>query len=159
MVSTFDNNIRIYLLWYFNCSFCDGLYKNITDVSYIVPSFAILITIAQAMYSYRIPYNMMVLAVGHYKQTQNSAIIEASINLLLSIFLVIKFGLVGVSIGTLVAMSYRTIYFALYLKKNILKRSFRHFIKHMLIDLLSALIIVICTLSINLANVTYIEFF
>lgn len=133
--------------------------KNITDVSYIVPSFAILITIAQAMYSYRIPYNMMVLAVGHYKQTQNSAIIEASINLLLSIFLVIKFGLVGVTIGTLVAMSYRTIYFALYLKKNILKRSFRHFIKHMLIDLLSALIIVICTLSINLANVTYIEFF
>lgn len=133
--------------------------KNITDVSYIVPSFAMLITIAQAMYSYRIPYNMMVLAVGHYKQTQNSAIIEAGINLLLSIFLVIKFGLVGVAIGTLVAMSYRTIYFALYLKKNILKRSFRHFIKHMLIDLLSALLIVICTLSINLANVTYIEFF
>lgn len=133
--------------------------KNITDVSYIVPSFAILITIAQAMYSYRIPYNMMVLAVGHYKQTQNSAIIEACINLVLSIILVIKFGLVGVAIGTLVAMSYRTIYFAFYLKKNILKRSFSHFVKHMVIDFSSALLITICTLRINLTKVTYIDFF
>lgn len=133
--------------------------RKITDISYVVPTFAILITLAQAMYSYRIPYNMMILAVGHYKQTQNSAIIEACINLILSIILVIKFGLIGVAIGTLIAMSYRTIYFALYLKHNVLKRSFNHFVKHILVDLLSALLIAICTLQINITQLTYIAFF
>ena len=133
--------------------------KKITDISYVVPSFAILITLAQAMYSYRIPYNMMVLAVGHYKQTQNSAIIEAFINLILSIILVIKFGLVGVAIGTLVAMTYRTIYFALYLKDNILKRSFGHFLKHIIVDLISAFSIIICTSWIKIATITYTAFF
>lgn len=78
---------------------------------------------------------------------------------MLSVILVIKFGLVGVAIGTLVAMSYRTIYFAMYLKKNLLKRSLIHFFKHMVIDFSSALLITLCTSWITLSEVTYIAFF
>ena len=65
----------------------------------------------------------MVLAAGHYKQTQWSAIIEAAVNIAVSVVLVFKFGLTGVAIGTLAAMVYRTAYLARYLSRNIICRS------------------------------------
>ena len=48
--------------------------------------------------------------------------------------LVFKFGLIGVAIGTLAAMSYRTIYLAWYLSHNIIRRPLKHFLKHILTD-------------------------
>lgn len=107
---------------------------NISDANYIVPAFAYLITIAQASYCLRLPYNIMVLAAGHYKQTQWSAIIEATINIVVSVVLVFNFGLIGVAIGTLAAMAYRTIYLAWYLSRSILYRPLKHFLKHILTD-------------------------
>lgn len=108
--------------------------KNITDADYIVPAFAYMITLAQAAYCLRLPYNIMVLAAGHYKQTQLSAIIEALINIIVSVVLVFKFGLIGVAIGTFVAMMYRTVYLAYYLSKNILYRKIGNFGKHVITD-------------------------
>lgn len=115
--------------------------KDITDANYIVPTFACLITLAQAAYCLRLPYYVMVNAAGHYKQTQMSAIIEASINIVLSVTLVFRFGLVGVAIGTFAAMTYRTLYLVNYLKKSILFRKMDHFFKHILIDVCEVLII------------------
>ena len=107
---------------------------DISDANYIVPSFSYLITIAQAAYCLRLPYNIMVLAAGHYKQTQWSAIIEAAINIVVSVVLVFNFGLIGVAIGTLAAMAYRTIYLAWYLSRNIIYRDLKYFLKHILTD-------------------------
>lgn len=111
---------------------------DITDANYIVPTFAYLITLAHASYCLRLPYNIMVLAAGHYKQTQWSAIIEAVINIAVSVVLVFYFGLIGVAIGTFIAMMYRTVYLANYLRKNIIYRKLRHFIKHVIVDALGA---------------------
>lgn len=107
---------------------------SITDADYIVPAFAYMITLAQAAYCYRLPYYILVNAAGHYKQTQWSAIIESAINVVVSVLLVFRFGLIGVAIGTFAAMTYRTIYLVCYLKKNILYRGRRHFIKHVIVD-------------------------
>lgn len=127
---------------------------GIADVNYIVPTFAIILTIAQASYCLRLPYNTMVLAAGHYKQTQASAIIEAIINIVVSVILVIGFGLVGVAIGTLVAMLYRTIYFAIYLSKHILKRNIFHFIKNIFVDIVvvGVSILACCWLKLGAVN-------
>lgn len=120
---------------------------DITDAEYIVPAFAYLITLAQAFYCLRLPYNIMVLAAGHYKQTQWSAIIEAAINIAVSVVLVFRFGLIGVAIGTLAAMAYRTVYLVNYLKKNILKRKLYHFIKHLIADTLAVLFLLAVVLA------------
>ncbi len=126
-----------------------SVYTNgINDANYIVPAFGILITAAEASYCLRLPYNMMVLAAGHFKQTQWSAIFEAGINILISVLLVFKFGLIGVAIGTLIAMSYRTCYLAWYLSNNILFRSLRFFVKHLLVDLLICALAIVLTLWI-----------
>ena len=109
--------------------------KNVTDAEYIVPVFAILIVTANASYCLRMPYYMMTQAAGHFKETQASSILEAAMNVVISIILVNRFGLIGVAIGTLAAMTYRTIYLAWYLRKHILNRPFIHFIKHIIVDI------------------------
>lgn len=133
--------------------------RGITDANYIVPSFAIILTLAQAVYCLRIPYNIVVLAAGHYKQTQTSFFIEAGINVFLSIILVFFLGLVGVAIGTLVAMLYRTIYLAFYLRKNILNRKLKHFVKHIIVDILIAVISIGACFWLNLSETTYLSWF
>lgn len=59
--------------------------KGVTDANYIVPSFAVLIVLANASYCLRMPYNTVIFAAGHFKQTQASSVIEASINVVVSI--------------------------------------------------------------------------
>ena len=115
--------------------------RNIHDANYIVPLFGYLLTMAQALYCLRLPYNIMVLAAGHYRQTQTSAILEALINIVISVAAVFRFGLVGVAIGTLVAMTYRTIYFVWYLSRNILYRDMKYFFLHLMVDGLTILIV------------------
>lgn len=109
---------------------------GVDDANYYVPLFALLFTLSNAIYSLRIPYNSMVLAAGHFKQTQNSSIIEATINIVISVITVNKYGLVGVAIGTLIAMIFKIIYLVIYLSKNIVNRSVKIFLKYIMVDTL-----------------------
>lgn len=110
---------------------------GIKDLNYNVPLFAFIISLSQAFYCYRLVYYTMIKAAGHFRQTQKSAVIEMILNITISIFCVVKFGLVGVAIGTLLAVIYRTIYFIYYLHKNIiyieLKKTFFRFSTDILI--------------------------
>ncbi|MGV2939591.1 polysaccharide biosynthesis C-terminal domain-containing protein [Mesobacillus sp. LC4] len=116
---------------------------GVNDANYFQPIFGYLITLAMASFCLRLPYNALVRAAGHYKETQTSAFIEMLINIGVSIILVLKYDIVGVAIGTLLAMTYRTLYFANYLKNIIKGYSFKFFIKHICIDLLSVILIVL----------------
>lgn len=136
-------------------SFVQVYTTGIEDADYIVPAFGILISIAQMSYCIRIPYNSIVFAAGHYKQTQTSAIIEAVINIIVSVTLVSKFGLVGVAVGTLAAMTYRTVYLAWYLSKNILYRPIKHFIKHIAVDILAFGTSYYATVFFSMESVSY----
>ncbi|MBI6018876.1 polysaccharide biosynthesis C-terminal domain-containing protein [Clostridium perfringens] len=136
------------------------VYTNgVTDVNYIQPIFGVLLTFSAAAYCIRIPYNTMVLAAGHYKETQSSAIIEMCINIIISIALVLKLGLVGVVIGTLIAMIYRTTYLARYISNNIIEYKFNSFIKNIVIDLLTVIIIFLVFSKVKLVSINYISCF
>lgn len=109
--------------------------KDVTDAQYYQPIFAVLIITAEMFYCLRLPYNGIVFVGNRFKQTKTPAIIEAVINIVLSISLVNFFGLIGVAIGTLVAMIYRTISFIRYLHKNILNLNYSSQIKRFAITL------------------------
>lgn len=96
---------------------------GVTDVEYGRPLFAFLITFAGSFACFRIPYQAIIESAGHFKQTRNAAFAEAIMNIIISIIMVIKYGLVGVAIGTLIATIFRTTQYALYLSKNLVKRS------------------------------------
>ena len=128
---------------------------GVHDTDYTVPLFGVLITLAQAAFCLRLPYNMMVFAAGHFRQTQMSAIIEMMMNIVVSVALVIRFGLIGVAIGTVLAMSYRTVYFAWYLTKEVLRRPIRHFVRHLLVDAVSVGAMLAATFWIHISEITY----
>lgn len=103
--------------------------KGITDADYIQPLFAYLITIAAFFNCVRIPYQYVVEAAGHFKQTKNGAFFEAGMNIVISVICVYKFGLVGVAFGTVFATTFRTFQFSIYLCKNIVKRNYVRVVK------------------------------
>ena len=114
--------------------------RGITDANYIVPVFGMLLVAAYGAQCLRIPYFRVIKAAGHFKETQNGAYISALLNVIITITLVFKFGLIGAAIGTLVAMIYHTCYFVWYLRKSILGRSVRFFVKYVVTDLLVAIV-------------------
>ena len=113
------------------------IYTNgVYDVDYQRPLFAIIISVAAFFGCARIPYQHVVEAAGHYRQTKRGAFIEALLNISLSVISVFKLGLIGVSIGTLAATFFRTVQYATYLSKNIIIRSNWIFIKHIVMSFL-----------------------
>ena len=127
--------------------------RGVTDANYNQPFFGFLLVMAFAMQCFRVPYFRLIKAAGHYKQTQNGAFVTMVMNIVVSVVLVKKYGLIGVAIGTLVALAFHTCYFAWYLKNNILKRNIVHFFKHVIIDLfIGAASIVIINLYLGTAT-------
>ncbi|MCR5796693.1 MAG: sugar isomerase [Eubacterium sp.] len=101
--------------------------KNVTDVNYVRPVYAMVTILAFAFFAFRAPYIALVQGAGHYRQTKSAAVWEASINLTLSVLLVIaipvqEYKMVGVAFGTLVANLFRTVQYAVYIDSNIFSR-------------------------------------
>lgn len=114
--------------------------SDVTDANYIQPIFGILIITAEYFYCLRMPYNSIIYAAGKFKETKIPAIVEALINIIVSCILVQLYGLVGVAIGTLIAMVYRTCMFAIYLKNNILKLKMVSQIKRYFVTLMAYMV-------------------
>ena len=126
---------------------------GIIDVSYERPLFGALMCINQFLFCIRLPYHMLVDAAGHFKQTRNGAIFEAFLNVIVSVTLVIKFGLIGVTIGTFCALLFRTLQYSVYASKNILNRKYSAVLQHILLSILQ-----VCAAAISL-NLLYVPQF
>lgn len=99
--------------------------KGVTDVNYNQPVFGWLIILAELVYCIKDPHLSLAYSANKFKDLRFIAYLEAILNIIISVCLVPKFGIIGVAIGTLVAMSVRTIYQICYLKFNILFYSFK----------------------------------
>lgn len=130
--------------------------SGITDVNYLQPTFAVILALAYAAQCLRTPYNILIMAAGHYKQTQRSHIISAVLNLVISVVTVYAWGLVGVAIGTFVSMLYQTIWMAHYTFKKLLNQSPRRFWGYLASDILTAGLICLATSWIPLQANTYL---
>ena len=136
-------------------SFVKVYTNGIDDANYIQPLFAVLITVANAGHCLRLPYNIVILAAGHYKQTQSNYIIAMILNIVISVATVKIWGLIGVSIGTLVAMAYQTVWMAWYDSKNIVFWPFSKFLKQCGVDILTVILASLATFKIPLLSVSY----
>lgn len=120
---------------------------GINDVQYLILPFGVLMTVSEALQCIKSPYNSVILAAGHYKETQIGAYIEAAINVIFSIFFVYFLGIIGVMIATISATVFRIINYMFYLKKHILCRKIAVFMKRQMVNLANILIILgICIL-------------
>ena len=122
------------------------LYTNgITDVDYIQPLFGIVLSIASVLYSMRTPYGSMVVAAGRFKETRWAPYGEAIINIVLSILLLKRWGIIGVAVGTVCAVAFRFVFYAYYVSNNIINRSIKMWYKRL--GLNTAMIVCIVVLG------------
>lgn len=115
--------------------------RGITDANYNRPLFAFILVLAEFIYVQRLPYNALTLSAGHFKQTKKGAWIEAIVNITLSIILVLKLGLVGIALGTFVAMILRTLEFIIYSSDVILKRKRIIALKKVIVSFMEVIIV------------------
>ena len=130
--------------------------EHMTDVDYNVPVFAALICIAYALYCLRLPFNSMILAAGHYKNTQNIYVVGAVMNLSLSILAVSRWGLIGVAVGTIAAMLYQVIHMGYYVLKKLKVHSFRESAKQYVFDVVTILLVLFATSWISGTELTWL---
>lgn len=126
--------------------------SGVNDVNYARPVFAMLVVAAGAFSCFRIPYKTITDAVGHFKQTRTGALVEAGLNIAISIVGVIYFGIVGVAFGTLVATIFRSVQYACYLSRNIIPRNIGYFVKHVVLCLLTIVLVYLCGEKFILGN-------
>lgn len=114
--------------------------SGITDVNYERPLFGALLCIAIYFESIRLPYQQLVYAAGEFRKTRNGSFAEAAINIVFSIILVNIIGLSGIIVGTIVALSFRTIQFSYFVGKNIIPRSIFFMMKKMIYSIITFLV-------------------
>lgn len=130
---------------------------GVNDANYIQPLFGVLLVAANSGHCLRLPYNIMILAAGHYKQTQHNYIIAAVMNIAISIVCVMQFGLIGVALGTLAAMVYQTVWMAWYNSKNFIQWPMKNFFKQIGVDAVSAVGIFAIGSYFSLSAVGYLS--
>lgn len=130
---------------------------GVSDANYIQPLFGVLLVAANSGHCLRLPYNIMILAAGHYKQTQHNYIIAAVMNIVISIMGVKQFGLIGVALGTLAAMVYQTVWMAWYNSKNFIQWPMHNFFKQLATDIATSVLIYIVSCNIIIQCYGYLD--
>lgn len=96
---------------------------NITDADYMDSLLAFLFLIKILIQAARTPYRQVIEVAGHFKKTQNRAIFEAILNLVLSLIFVNFWGVYGILLGTVISLIYRAVDMVIYTNKVILQRN------------------------------------
>lgn len=133
--------------------------KGVNDANYEVPVFAAVITVACALSCLRDAMYNVLRAAGHYKQTQTASLLEALLNLSVSLLLVFRFGLVGVAVGTVVSTLFFTVYEAVYLSRRIIRRPLIKWIGLLGADLVTAAVLLVSVNWIRVAALDYWHWF
>lgn len=115
-------------------SFVELYTTGITDANYREPFFALLLVLASMLYCLRLPYQELVVAAGHFRQTNHGSYAEAILNITLSVLFLRGWGICGVAAATVIATSVRFLYYVWYLSKNILCRRKHLFCKRALVN-------------------------
>lgn len=97
--------------------------KSITDVNYVNIFLPVLFFSSNYLDVIRWPEVLAINVSGYFKNTMIQSVLETMINIVLSIFLVNKYGIFGVLIATSIALMYRTTDMIIFVYKKILDES------------------------------------
>lgn len=130
------------------------LYTKGADINYEYPIFAVIFTFSISFYILKMPGNALINVSGLFKETKWRAILEGVLTIVFGIIFTICFGLPGVVLGTLIALSWRCLDTIFFTNKNVLKISNRKSIFRLLriIFFLIAFAIISLNISLNINN-------
>ena len=132
---------------------------GITDTQYVDPYLPFLFTIMHLLSSTREASSRVINFAGHFKQMQWRAVAESAINLTVSVALVLKLGIYGVLIGTIIAYIYRTNDIIIYANQKVLYRSCWNTYKKVIINVCCFMMIALIFQAIDLPANGFLDFF
>lgn len=132
---------------------------GITDTQYVDSYLPFLFTFMHLLSSTREASSRVINFAGHFKQMQWRAVAESVINLIVSVVLVLKLGIYGVLLGTIVAYTYRTNDIIIYANKKILYRSCWNTYKKVIPNVCCFMAIAYVFRDIELSVNSFLDFF
>lgn len=162
--NSFDSiNTQISLIAFNTClllinPFVSIYTMGVEDANYYQPAFALVIVLANLIYCIREPYRYVVLVAGKFKETNFGSMMEAILNIGISLILVRWLGLLGVAIGTFIAIGYRYIYFIIYLKKDVIYLDLKRFVLRFIVILIVCIVNVVAYFVLDLSIANAISF-
>lgn len=132
---------------------------GIGDVNYIYSSLPLYFCLIQILSWSRFVSGQLTGLAGYAKQTSYVSLIEAFINLSFSIILVKRFGIVGVTLATVIALPLKVIWCTYIADKKVMRRSFRKSFSILGINYLFFFAIVALSKYFNPAITSYGVFF
>ncbi len=113
--------------WIFSCTavlimpFINLYTKGITDINYNVPLIGILITVNGLLSHLKTPQGMLIISAGFYRETRIQVTIQAMLTIVCGVFLVQKWGVAGILVGSIISNVYRVIDLLIYVPRKITK--------------------------------------
>ena len=124
--------------------------KGINDAQYSQPLFGYLIVIAEGLYLIKLPHLNLAYSANRFREITVPAFVEAAINILISVLLVGRLGLVGVAVGTICGMLYRMAFHVAFTRKIIPDRGQMIFYRKLFLFSIAAIIgIAICRFTVR----------
>ena len=151
------NFVLISVAYYLFVPFIN-IYMRGADIQYGDSLLALLFCIVSLVNSTRMVDNQLASISWHMKQTMPHVIIEAVLNLMLSVLLVIPFKIYGVLLGTVIAILFRSIVAPFYSERYILHRSIIHGYKHALLNWSLFLSLVFLESKLDIQIVSLLDF-
>lgn len=119
-----------------------------TSALYYQPLLGVLLVLSEAIACIREPYINLAYLDEDLKATTKYAYIEAFVNIVVSVILVLLLGVVGVAIGTLLAMTIRTCLQVLHTRRVLKWYSARIFLKRFCIFALAVVLTVLAGVTL-----------
>ena len=96
--------------------------KGINDANYTNTLLVILFVIMNLLSNGKLPSNHVLEFSGKFEETRSHAILEMIINIVVSVVAIVKWGICGAILGTIVALLYRGTMMIYYSNKKVLNR-------------------------------------
>ena len=97
--------------------------RGIQDTNYLLPLLPALFVAISLLANGKLPMNQVIIFAEHFQKTRHHAVIEAAINVVLSVVGVMALGIYGGLLATVAALLYRANAVILYASREILHRS------------------------------------
>ena len=108
--------------------------KGITDANYTNVYLVILFVVMNLLSNGKLPSNHVLEYSGKFEETRSHAIWEMIINIVVSIVSILKWGICGAILGTIIALIYRGTMMIYYSNKKVLSRGMFHTYKLWIIN-------------------------
>ena len=131
--------------------------QGINDANYTNVYLVLLFVIMNLLSNGKLPSNHVLEYSGKFEETRSHAITEMVINITVSVVAILKFGICGAILGTIIALLYRGAMMIYYSNKKVLERSVFNTYKVWLVNLAVFAFIMVIFFVDSFAGLSFLE--